>query len=224
VILGVLNPGERATLAYYFDPQICTSSGIDGSTRYRDAQGAQHIVQMKRRMAEVVCPLFFTKEQANTAMLKRLIETELNQFDVRAYSFKEGADEAEVATVFEALKSAVLSHDVQLVRSFEKRRPYAAEGWFYGKTQVKGYEMVIRVAVNSEARRAEFFVGSSAIAPVTGLLAELSHPFATSTTERLAAMKIAPLFDESAREKYEDSKAVSRMVEGEAAPGETDAQ
>jgi hypothetical protein len=210
------------TLAYYFDPQICTSSGIDGSTRYRDAQGAQHIVQMKRRTAEVVCPLFFTKEQANTAMLKRLIETELNQFDVRAYSFKEGASDAEAAAVFEALKSAVLAHDVQIVRSFERRRPYSGEAWFYGKTQVKGYEMVIRALVDGENKRAEFFVGSSAIAPVTGLLAELSHTFGGAGAERLAILQVAPLFDEGARGKYEDSRAVSKMLEGEAEAGEND--
>ena len=53
-------------------------------------------------------------------------------------------------------------------------------------------------------------------------LGMLSHTFAGTIAERLGALRVTPLFDEGARQKYEDSKAVSKMVEGEAAAGETD--
>ncbi len=222
VNLGVLHSGEKATLAYYFDPQICTMSMIDGTARYKDAEGAQHVVQMKSRKAEVVCPLFFTKEQANTAMLRRLVETELNQFDVRAFSFKEGAKPEEMARLFEAMKSSVLAHDVQAVRAFERHNPYVGESWFYGKTQVKGYQMVIRAVVDEEKGRAEFFVASTVMRSVTGLLAELAHTFQRAAVERLSELELAPLFDEAVRGEYADLRAVSKMIESEAAAGETD--
>ena len=216
VVLGVLQAGEKATLAYYFDPQICTSSAIDGSCRYKDPEGRQHIVQMKSRQAEVVCPLFFTKEQANTAMLKRLVEAELKQFDVRAYSFKPGPADATLTPLFEAMKSAVMAHDVQTVRSFERRRPYIGEAWFYGKTQVKGYQMVIRTIVDQEKGRAEFFVASTAMRSVTGLLAELNHTFHSSVAGRFVELGLTPLFEASVRDTYADPRAVSKMLEGEA--------
>jgi len=223
VSLGVLQSGEKSTLAYYFDPQICTSSAIDGSCRYKDAEGSQHIVQMKSRQAEVVCPLFFTKEHANTAMLKRLVETELNQFDLRSYSFAEGLDDPQLERLFNLMKGAVLAHDVQLVRSFERRRPYKAEGWFYGKTQKKGYQMVIRVWVDAARRKAQFYTASTAMAPVTGLLAELHHTFSGGSAGDISGLGIEALFEEEARQEYEDPKGVSKMLEAESEAGETDA-
>jgi hypothetical protein len=223
VSLGVLQAGEKATLAYYLDPQICTSSAIDGSCRYKDAEGSQHIVQMKTRQAEVVCPLFFTKEHANTAMLKRLVETELNQFDVRSYAFAEGLDDDQLERLFAALKSAVMAHDVQAVRSFAKRHPYRAEAWFYGKTQKKGYQMVIRVAVEAPRRKVQFYAASQAMSAVTGLLAELHHTFYRAGSDAIAGMGIEPQFAEEDRREYADPKGVSRMLEGESPAGETEA-
>jgi hypothetical protein len=222
VNLGVLNTGEKATLAYYFDPQICTSSAIDGSSRYKDSGGQQHVVQMKSRRAEVVCPLFFTKEQANTAMLKRLLETEVKQYDIRAYSFQKGAGDAGMRELFEGLKSAVLAHDVQLVRSFEKRRPYFAEAWFYGKTQVKGYAVIVRAVVDQVKNRAEFFVASTNMRTITGLLAELHHTFHDASAGKFGGLELRALFDENVRGEYSDAGAVSKMVEGEAQAGEND--
>jgi hypothetical protein len=223
VNLGVLHTGEKATLAYYFDPQICTMSMIDGTCRYKDAEGAQHIVQMKSRKAEVVCPLFFTKEQANTAMLRRLVETELKEFDVRAYSFKASASAGELGAIFEALKGAVLAHEVLTVRAYERHNPYTGEAWFYGKTQVKGYQMVIRAVVDEEKGRAEFFVASSVMRTITGLLAEMHHTFMAAARERLGDMQVVPLFEEGLRSEYANVHAVSKMIEGEAAAGESEA-
>ncbi len=223
VNLGVLHTGEKATLAYYFDPQICTMSMIDGTCRYKDAEGSPHIVQMKSRKAEVVCPLFFTKEQANTAMLRRLVETELKQFDVRAYEFKPGASAGEMGAIFETLKSAVLAHEVITVRAYERHNPYTGEAWFYGKTQVKGYQMVIRAVVDEEKGRAEFFVASSVMRTITGLLAEMHHTFMAAARERLADKQVVPLFEEGLRSEYSDVHAVSKMIEGEAAAGESEA-
>jgi hypothetical protein len=195
---------------------------VDGTARYKDAEGQQHVVQMKSRKAEVVCPLFFTKEQANTAMLRRLVETELNQFDVRAYELPAGATAPELSGLFELMKSAVLAHDVIPVRAFERHNPYAGEAWFYGKTQVKGYQMVIRAVVDEEKGRAEFFVASSVMRGVTGLLAEFHHTFGKMAAEKLGGRDLVALFDESIRGEYSDARAVSKMIEGEAAAGEND--
>lgn len=219
VVIGSVGRGERVSIAYYLDPQLCTTSWIDGSCVYRDTSGEQHALEMKSRRAEVVCPIFFTREQANSAMLKRLIETELNLYDARGYRFREGASPEELRAIFDTMKSAVLAHDVQLVRTFERRRPYFAEGWFYGRTQAKGYQMVIRAAVNPAKGRAEFFVASTAMPPITGLLAELHHTFQEAAGDRLAALRIEPLFDEQLRGEYTDRAELARGEGSGAEPG-----
>ncbi len=176
---------------------------------------------MKTRTAEVLCPLFFTKEQANTAMLKRLIETELHQFDVRGYAFASDAPESELEALFDVLRGAVAAHDVVLVRSHVERRPFRAEAWFYGKTQVKGYEFVVRAHADASKGQAEFFAASSAMRPVTGLLAELHRTFTAGARTRVPTLEVRPIFDERLRTPYADSRAVSRLVEAEAEPGDT---
>ena len=221
VLLGVLNTGEKATVAYYFDPQICTSSAIDGLCRYKDHDGKVHMVAMKSRQAEVVCPVFFTKEQANTAMLRRLVETQLQQFDLKAYGLPEGVEAPKLHDLFEAMKSVVLAHDVVLVRAFERTDPYQGEAWLYGKTQ-KGFEIAIRVLLDAAKGRAEFFAASNAMKSVTGLLAEFHHQFEQVAAQRFAELTLRPLFDEELRAPYEDPQAVSRMVAGEIGPGETE--
>ena len=214
VSLGVLNTGEKATIAYNFDPQMCTVSLIDGTCRYKDYEGSLHTVTMKSRKAEVVCPLFFTKEQANTAMLKRLVETELKQFDVKAFEFAAPDDDEALRDLFEAMRSVVQGHDVKLVRSFESQGPYAGEAWFYGRTQPKGYQVVIRCAVSAADGRAEFYVAAISMRAVTGLLAELAHAFDAAARERFASLRVAALFDEEVRRPYADAKRVGKMIEG----------
>jgi len=221
VELGTLKPGDRVTVAYYFDPQICTSSSIDGKCTYTDAKGAKQTAEMKARRADVVCPLFFTKEQANSAVLRRLIETELRQFDVRGYTIR-AEGRASYAKVFDELRSAVLAHDVQLVRAHEEPAPYFAEAWFYGTTQAKGYKMIIRASLDAKTGRAEFFVASTTMRPVTGLLAELHHTFTAAAEARLSAYDVVPLVDEGLRGRYADLSLVSKMLEGEAEAGESD--
>jgi hypothetical protein len=222
VNLGVVNTAEKVTLAYYFDPQICTSSALEGTCRYKDAAGEFHTIKMKSRTAEVVCPLFFTQEHANPAMLKRLIEGGLNQFDIKAYAFKEGASDEEMRSLFELTKSAVGAHEIQQVRSFERHRPYVGEAWYYGKTQKKGYDVIVRCLVDAAQHRCEFYAASSSMQAITGLLAELSRTLSTSLKDakKVANLDVRPLFDDAIREKYADRRELSKSLDGSLPAGD----
>lgn len=211
--IGVLNPGEKGTVAYFFDPQMCTESVIDGVCRYKDHQGKIHTITMKSRKAEVVCPLFFTKEQANTAMLKRLVEEEIKHYDVKAFAVGAEAERDEFKDLFASVQSIISSHDVNLVRDFSKDDPYFAEAWYHGTTR-KGFQVVIRAVVDSKAQRVEFYVATESMRAVTGLLAELSHNFDRLARERFQGMEITPYHDESVRGSYADREKVGRMIEG----------
>ncbi len=212
VSLGVVHTGEKKTVAYYFDPLICTSSAIDGTVRFRTAQGAAASAQMKRRQAEVVCPLFFTQEIASTAVLKRLIEAELHQYDVKAYTVTPTATREQMEALFDTLKQAVLAHDIRLVREHLMEGGDLAEAWFYGETKVSGDKFVVRAALDLAGRRAEFYAASQSISKVTGLLAEMNRTFlegAAAGGRRLAE----PVHDRKARAAYADMATVWAMIE-----------
>lgn len=211
--IGVLNPGEKGTVAYFFDPQMCTESVIDGVCRYKDHQGQIHTITMKSRKAEVVCPLFFTREQANTAMLKRLVEEEIKQYDVKAFRIGAEAETGELKDLFGSVQSIISSHDVNLVRDFTKDDPYFAEAWYHGTTR-KGFQVVIRALVDIHAQRVEFYVATESMRAVTGLLAELSHNFDRLARERFQRLEIEPYHDESVKGSYADREKVGRMIEG----------
>ena len=182
VALGTIRPGERKTVAFFFDPQICQGSFIDGYLTYFDPEGARHRVEMKRRAAEVVCPIFFTKEQANTAMLRKLIAEKLRTSDLRAFRYPQ---EMEPSEAFKVGKLALGGFEVQAVREYvEEGPPYEAEAWYYGETKVKGYQMALRLAVVEEMQALEFHVASTAMEPITGMLAEFRRELDRVIAER----------------------------------------
>jgi hypothetical protein len=221
VMLNVLNPGEKSSVAFYFDPQICTETNIDGIVRFRDYKGVLSSVTMKTRKAEVVCPLFFTKEHANTAMLKRLIETELMERDSKVYSITKLPPYVKHKDIFEVCRQVVLSHDVHMVREFVTYNPFSGEAWFYGETKVKGYKIVIRTAVR-EDNMIEFFAASTVIKAVTGLLAEFNHTLVSMVVERYSDVKIEQIYDEGTKHQVQSKALVDKLGEGEATAGETD--
>ncbi len=222
VLLGVLNPGEKSSVAYYFDPQICTESQIDGVCRYRDASGVLYTVAMKTRKAEVVCPLFFTKEHANTAMLKRLVEAELGEKDSKVFEIQKIPPYIKHKDVFDLIKSVVNAHDVQMVREFTKYNPFHGEAWFYGETKVKGYKIVIRATVIEETNAIEFFAASTNMKAITGLLAEFNHTLNSMVIEKYSDLKIAQIFDSQAKAEIEKRTLMSTMSSADLAGGETE--
>jgi fibronectin type 3 domain-containing protein len=171
VALGNIKPGERKTVAFLFDPQICQQTHITGALGFSDARGTPQRVEMKHRTAEVVCPIFFTKEHANTAMLRRLVSEELHQADSRVLRYpRELSPEAALGFG----KTAMAMQGVQLVREYVvEGPPYLGEVWYYGQTKVKGLRMVMRLRVLQEGRAMEVFAASTSMEAVTGLLADV---------------------------------------------------
>jgi len=157
-------------VAFMFDPQICQETYIDGMLIYYDPKGELKTVQMKRRHADVVCPIFFTKEHANTAMLKRLIKDKLTMEDLRVFHYpKTQPPDA----MLKLAQNALSAEDMQLVRQFEEGGPpYMAEVWYYAETKVKGYQLVIRLGVLEEKGTLEIYAASTSMEPITGLLAD----------------------------------------------------
>jgi len=169
IIIGNVQPGEKIQLNLFLDPLVCSASFVDATLTFKDAKGDLYSIVMSRRKADVVCPTFHTDEEVNVAMLRKMI-TEFQQHDTKVYTLPEGlwAEEA-----FKMGMSVIEGHNVKLVREFTETTPtYSAEAWYYGKTQIKKDQVVIRISVSREHNSLEFFVGSTGGDAITGLLAE----------------------------------------------------
>ena len=213
VELGTVQPGEKKTVAYYLDPLICMESYIDGTLIYRDYRGTLKTVIMKRRPADIVCPIFYTDTNINSAMLKRLID-EVKYTDTRMYQIPEKIAPEEA---FDFLKQAIQRHHVRFVREFKEKRPYWAEAWYYGKLHTVGEEMIIRATVREKTKSIEVFVASGNLATLTGLLAELSHDLKSMLKE------IERIDDKSiVREIEKSSLLIDKYLEHEAPAGEAE--
>jgi hypothetical protein len=224
VTIGTISPREKKTVAYYLDPLICQESDIDGTTSFKDAEGAFGTVTMKRRRADIVCPIFFTEENANTAMLKRLIHEELKESDSKVFTIPKMLAAPEAFTLG---KEVIRGHDVRFVREFveqEEGQPYRAEAWYYGVTKVKKDKMVIRTSIWDDRKTVEFFVAAGRIESITGLLAELGQNLNKALKEKYLGRVSATLVVDP--EQQEEVKGIGLLIdkysEGEMDAGEVD--
>jgi hypothetical protein len=169
VTLGAVKPGEKKTVAYYLDPLICQESVVDCTLTYYDFKGAINHMNMKRRPVDIVCPIFYTAQTVNVAMLKRLLG-DLQYHDSKIYKI---SDVPNLKSMFNAAKDAVTAHSVKFVREFTEESTGDTEAWYFGEVQTSGEKMVIRVSSKVSMKFLEVFVASSNLATQTGLLAEL---------------------------------------------------
>jgi hypothetical protein len=173
ITLGNIRSGDRKAVTFMFDPQICQGTHVDGTLTYYDPSGEYRHEDIPRRTANVVCPIFFTQENANTAMLRRLIRERLHESDHRVFRYPEGLSPVEVLDLG---KDALATEGLQMVREYvSKSGPYEAEVWYYGETKVKGYQMVMRLGVVQKNHVLEVFAASTSMEPVTGFIAEFKR-------------------------------------------------
>lgn len=197
VSLGDIGPGERLGASYYLDPQTCSQTNIDGVGSYTDASGESHTVKMKTRVAEIVCPLFFTPQHANPAMMRRLIDTALDARDARVYRVQAMPEGIKFVDLFNLAREAVQRHHVVLVRNIKTKHPFEGNAWFYGQTKHSRSPVVIRVTVSEKRRTAEFFVAVDSPATLTGMLAEFQRSFTEMMRTRAPSVHMEQVMDDS---------------------------
>jgi hypothetical protein len=221
VELGIIQPDEKKTVAFYLDPLICMESFIDGTLTYKDYKGKLLTAIMKRRPADIVCPIFYTEQNINTAMLKRLID-EMKYKDSKIFYTPTSIAYEEA---FQVAKNAVQGHDVRFVREFKQENPVVYEAWFYAKTKVTDEEMVIRVTVREKTRSLEAFVASSNLATMTGLLAELGHNLNKEMKRFVKKEGVERVEDEEVRKEIEKAPLlIDKYLDSEMSASETEVE
>jgi hypothetical protein len=219
IFLNDIKPKEKRSVAIYFDPVICQESSIEGNVTYFDGYGVQGSAAMKTRPVDIVCPIFYTKENINVAMLKRLIK-ELKYNDTKVYQITE-VENLKVA--YKVAKDCIQAHDVKSVREYGLDSPYEAELWYYGEVKGTDEQIVIRAAAREWQHSLSIFVASRNLASMTGLLAEIGKDFGRAMEEWTLKGAMSTLMDETA--KGEIAKTLSLLEkekEAEAHPAESD--
>ena len=216
-LLGVIAPGEKKSLTFYLDPLTCQVTNIDGSATYRDYRGLLQTAYMKRRPAEIVCPIFLTPSTINIAMLKRL-KDELPYKDSRVYELDAGLDYRMVYTL---AREAVMAHDVKLVKEFFEVSPFLGEAWFYGQAGETQEEMIIKVLIDEGKRVTQIWVASRNLATLAGLIAEMGSVVAKRMQDTLGLLSLPmPSMNAQLKEVLEREKGRLEVfqAEVEAAP------
>jgi len=220
VVLGNIEPREKRTVAFYLDPQICTESFLEGILSYKDSRGNLEMLKLPRKVASVVCPIVYTDENINTAMLKRMAADELDRKDTKVFAIPPSLPPE---TAFDLAEAAVQHHDLRLVREFTEKEPFVGEAWYYGKAKGRDDKLVVRARVLGEKRVLEFFVASGSTLMLTGMLAELK----ADLNQELEAQKGRPEMKQLTAPEEVDAVAMVRTLldkaaESDLAAGDTD--
>ncbi len=175
VDLGTMRPRETRRVTLFLDPLICQESSLECTLSYHDYLGNLRHVDMKRRPVDIVCPLFYTTEGVNPAILRRLLEAATVR-DGRVYRIPVALDPRRA---YELARDVVQAHDVRFVRELQGPGPVLwLESWYYGKVRETGEEIVLRATSRNDTRTLEVAVACSNLASLTGLLAELGSMLA----------------------------------------------
>lgn len=170
ITIGMIRAGSAKAVTVLFEPQACQTSYIDGALNYYDSKGEFRAIDMARCRAEIVCPTFLPQEQANTAMLRRLVKERLRTNDFRRFRYTSGLPPD---GIFKHIERVITGMDVQLVREFVESGPsFMGEAWFYGVTKPEGHPMVMRMGVLGKERLIELFIASTAMRPISGFVTE----------------------------------------------------
>ena len=163
------------TLNVYLEPLVCGKERIYGDIKYLDASGTQYFSTITPLEVQVICPMFFTEEEANIAMVKNLMEKKLHVKDERSYGIPRGL-EASLLNKF--LKESIQRHHVKLVHESTGTEPtFEATLYYLGKTKIKKNYFIIQGIVSQKNLSVRIIIASDNESQLVGLLAEIGSFF-----------------------------------------------
>lgn len=171
VQLADLPPNSSKTMGFTLEPLICGKEKLYGNLEYLDYRGSHKVMTMMPLELEIICPLFFTEEDANIATLTNLITYKLKKNDERSYALPErlSPDKA-----FQIVKSVIQIHHVKFVsETVENKSTFEAHAWYYGKSKINLKEFVIQGIVSEKNKCIKIMVDCDDELSLVGFLSEL---------------------------------------------------
>ncbi|MHA1511860.1 MAG: hypothetical protein ACTSRX_09090, partial [Promethearchaeota archaeon] len=164
-----LGGNEKIAISLYLEPINCLESMINATLTYFDSKDQPQAVIMAPKKVSISCPIFFTRDEANLARVKK-IQLKLKYEDHKIFPLVK-SDKSEL--IFNKILSSIGKHDVKLVSKEYSLDNNKGEAYFYGVTKVKKDKMIIRLLLDSNHQIIEISVNGDDQEPITGLLAEL---------------------------------------------------
>ncbi|NHI91891.1 MAG: hypothetical protein EAX96_05270 [Candidatus Lokiarchaeota archaeon] len=169
--LDTIPPGNEKTIGFTLEPLICGKEQIYGTVYYLNYLGEPETVPMLPLEIKIVCPLFFTEEEANIAKLNNLMKYRLTKKDERSYSLPKYLHPRDA---IELLKSVIQRHHLKFVSEIINDTPtFEAQIIYYGKTKIKKNEYIILGIISEQNKFIKIIVTCNDDIELTGLLAEL---------------------------------------------------
>lgn len=98
VNLGSIQPGEKKTVNFFFDPRICGEMIIDSTLTYLDASGDYQTIIPERKIVEIPEPKVGKGENVNSSYLNTLME-QARSVGVRTFHIPAALDPARAISI-----------------------------------------------------------------------------------------------------------------------------
>ena len=164
-----LGGNEKIAISLYLEPINCLESMINATITYFDSKDQPQAAIMTPKKVSISCPIFFTREEANIARVKK-IQLQLKYEDHKIFPLVK-SNKSEL--IFNKILGSIGKHDVKLVQKEFSLDNNKGEAYFYGVTKVKKDKMIIHLILDSTHQIIEISVNGDEQEPITGLLAEL---------------------------------------------------
>ena len=185
IILGNINSSSSKSVAVYFDPMMCSKgTEINCQINYIDAKGQIQTTWMEPKSISVVCPIIETDSDINIGRLKEFVE-KLPHRDSTIYQIHTGFD---IDSLKAISREVIQKHDVKHIRSLHTKDGKTCEIWYYGKTKINNYDIVIKITISSENQSIELFAATQTAESLTGLLAEFGRELLLAIEDKITGI------------------------------------
>jgi len=182
IIIGNINNSLSKSVAVYFDPMMCSKgTEIKCQINYGDAKGQLQTTWMEPKSISVVCPMMETDSDINIGRLKEFVE-KLPHRDSKIFQIHTGFNIDSLKTISQEV---IQKHNVKHIRTLYTKDGKTCEMWYYGKTKVNNYDIVIRITISSENQSVELFAATQTAESLTGLLAEFGRELLLAIEDKI---------------------------------------
>ena len=167
--IPVIEFGNSRGVDFYIEPKECGISNIGGTVIYKNAQGEQSSIPIKKKEVQIKCPLVCTS-LSTIEDCQLAIQSLPN--DARAFLIAD----LDPRLAYRAGIRAMKNFETSMITSHEdsvKQEGYKGEAWFCAEAKVTGGRIVTRVYVSEVNQSLEVRVWTAHPGQLTGFLAKV---------------------------------------------------
>jgi ribosomal protein S27AE len=166
-----LMPNSSQGIDYYFEPVACGTGVVAGLVKFIDAGGNYKSVTIRSKEIAIKCPLIFTPEEANIAMIRNLMKNLTR--DYRRWPLPSTPHES-----FSLLHNLISKYEISHIQAFQiSGAPYEVESWYYTRAKTSNHPIAICIICSERKNVLDLTIACEDMSELTGLLAKISEDF-----------------------------------------------